>query len=59
MSKRRFPSRRERRALELGADELIGLLEWRLRARPRGLRGARRLYRQVCLELLERLERRP
>jgi hypothetical protein len=53
----RFPSARQLRAVELGADELIARAEWSYRARPRVLRNLRRAYRQFCLYLLEKIER--
>jgi hypothetical protein len=53
----RFPSRAEQRAVELGPVELMNLLEWRLRTRPRALRPQRRKYSQFCLELYRRLRR--
>jgi len=53
----RFPSRRENRAVELGADELIARAGWIFRSRPRGLRNLRRTYRDFCLFLLEKIER--
>lgn len=45
------------RALELGADELHGRLEWLLRDRPRALRGARQRYKDFCNSTLRRIER--
>lgn len=55
---RRFPSPRQMRAVELGADELMALLEWELRERPRALRLARGRYTVFCRRLLAQLERR-
>lgn len=55
--RRRSPSRRERRAVQLGADELISLCEWSFRSRPRTLRNLRRAYRDFCSFLLEKIER--
>jgi len=57
LSRRRFPSRREVRAVELGADEVQNLLEWLLRDRSRALAQARLRYRQFCTETLARIER--
>jgi hypothetical protein len=53
---RRFPTDRQLRALELGADELHNRLEWSLRDRPRALRNARLRYRQFCISLVRTLE---
>jgi hypothetical protein len=53
---RRFPSRREIRAIEIGCDELMALLDWQFRNRPRALRWLRRLYRFFCWLLLSVLE---
>jgi hypothetical protein len=54
---RRFPSRAAQRALALGPVELIALLEWELRTRPRALRHARKKYRDFCRALYRRLQR--
>jgi hypothetical protein len=54
---RRFPSRGEVRAVELGADELIALCEWSFRARPRKLRNLRARYVDYCASLLREMER--
>lgn len=54
---RRFPSTLEIRALEIGADELHGRLEWRLRDQPKALRAARKRYRLFCASLLRQLSR--
>jgi hypothetical protein len=54
---RRFPSRRQIRADELGADELMAQLEWVLRDRPQALRNARACYRKYCNSVLARIER--
>ena len=56
--KKHFPTRREQRALELGADELHGRLEWLLRERPRALRGIRENYKKFCHSLLCQIERK-
>jgi hypothetical protein len=58
-SKRCFPSERQRRAVELGADELLPHLEWAFRNRPRALRNIRhrhRLYSASLLQILDRSE---
>jgi hypothetical protein len=55
--RQRFPSRAELRAVELGPAELMNLLEWKLRKRPRALRHARRRYCQFCVALYRNLER--
>jgi len=55
--RRRFPTPRELRAVELGADELMARLEWELRCRPRTLQSVRARYRRFCAESLSRLER--
>lgn len=49
--------RREERAVELGPAELMVLLEWALRNRPRAVRNVRRSYREFCVALYRRLER--
>jgi hypothetical protein len=54
---RRFPSDRETRAVCIGVEELVGLLEWRLRKRARALRNLRREYSRLCLSLYSRLQR--
>jgi hypothetical protein len=54
---RRFPSRRQVRAVELGADELIARAEWHFRARPRVLRHLRDTYRRFCAAILAKIER--
>jgi hypothetical protein len=56
-SSRRFPSREEARAVELGADELIALCEWSFRARPRKLRNLRARHVAYCASLLREMER--
>jgi hypothetical protein len=53
---RGWPSRRELRAVEIGADEIHARLEWALGTRPRALRAARRRYRIFCTDALSRLE---
>ncbi len=53
----RFPSRREIRAVELGADELIARAEWHFRARPQVLRNLRSAYRRFCSFILDKIER--
>jgi len=57
MSRQRFPSRAEQRAVELGSIELMNQLEWALRKQPRALRAQRRKYIRFCLELYRRLVR--
>jgi hypothetical protein len=54
---KRFPSRRRLRAVEVGADQLVGLLEWVLRGRPRALRNLRTRHRDYCFRLYAELER--
>jgi hypothetical protein len=54
---RRFPSRRQIRAVELGADELMAQLEWVLRDRPRALRNAQRRYQSFYIATLASLEK--
>lgn len=53
---RRFPSRRQTRAVEIGADELVARAEWIFRARPRVLRNLRHLYLQFCVLLFKKIE---
>jgi len=53
---RRWPSRREERALELGPSELMNLLEWHFRNRPVALRNIRAEYRAFCAKLLAQIE---
>jgi hypothetical protein len=55
--RRRFPSERQTRAVEIGVDELMNSLEWFLRLRPRALRATRARYRKFCTDLLAQLER--
>ena len=47
----------QKRALELGPIELMALLEWELRDRPRALQTARRIFEKAALALLACLER--
>jgi hypothetical protein len=47
----------EQRAVELGADELVNLLEWEFRERPIALRNARERYRKFCAGLYRQLQR--
>jgi hypothetical protein len=54
---RRLPSRRQIRALQLGADELIARFEWEFRARPTKLKNLRERYRGFCARLLREFER--
>jgi hypothetical protein len=54
---RRFPSPAEQRAVELGAAELITLVEWQFRNSPRALRNVRTKYRQFCVALYGCLKR--
>lgn len=51
-----FPSALQIRALELGADELMGRLEWILRDRPRALCNARMRYQCFCASLMSQIE---
>jgi hypothetical protein len=53
----RLPSRRQVRAVALGADELIARAEWHFRARPRVLRNLRNTYRRFCAAILAKIER--
>jgi hypothetical protein len=55
--KRRWLSRRELRAVSIGADELQSLLEWASRRDPCALREIRRPYRSFCNVLYRELER--
>ena len=48
---------RKDRAVELGPVELIALVEWELRDRPRALGNARREYIAFCHRLYRRLTR--
>jgi hypothetical protein len=50
-------SQRKERAVEVGPVELMALLEWELRHRPRALRNIRMKYTQSCLRLYVRLEK--
>jgi hypothetical protein len=54
---RSFLTRRQQRAVELGADKLHELLEWVLRNRPRALRNARLRYHRYCVSQLRKLDR--
>jgi hypothetical protein len=54
---RKFPTKRQSRAVELGANELHTLLEWKLRNCPRALLAARRRYQKFCFDTLSRIER--
>jgi hypothetical protein len=54
--KRQFPSFAEQRAVELGPQELMNLIEWQLRRRPRSLRNVRSKYRTFCLDLYKMLK---
>jgi hypothetical protein len=53
----RMPTAKMQRAVELGAIELVALLEWELRSRPVALRHLRDRYRDFCAGLLRQLER--
>lgn len=53
----RFPTVRQVRAIDLGADELHARLEWQLRNRPKALRNARRRYASFCYRALTEIER--
>ena len=55
--RRRFPSKRQIRALKIGADELQQRLEWELRGRTVSLRHARQRYAAFSMDLLARMER--
>lgn len=57
MIRRQFPSAARLRAEELGPVELMALLEFSLRNRPRALRNVRRQYSDFCLKLYRRLGR--
>jgi hypothetical protein len=48
---------RKDRAVELGPEELMALLEWELRNRPRALRNRRIEYKTFCRRLHQRLTR--
>jgi hypothetical protein len=48
---------RSERAVALGPVELMNLLEWELRTRPRALRHTRKKYRDFCRCLYRRLQR--
>jgi hypothetical protein len=48
---------RNERATEFGPVELVTLLEWELKHRPRALRNVRTKYKKFCLELFQRLEK--
>ena len=54
---RRFPSRRQLRALEIGCDELMNLAAYVLRQRPRAVKNLRRAYRRFCGSILDKIER--
>jgi hypothetical protein len=54
---RRFPSAMRRRAEEVGAIELLVLLEFRLENRPRALRNLRQRYSDFCVALYHQLRR--
>jgi hypothetical protein len=54
---RRFPSRRESRALEIGCDELMNRVGYVLRRRPRALRNIRQAYTRFCSFILRKIER--
>jgi hypothetical protein len=54
---RKFPSAQRQRAEELGPVELIALLEWQLRNRPRALRNCRGRYASFCFWLYRYLAR--
>jgi hypothetical protein len=53
----KLEAERVRRAVELGPIELMSLIEWELRSRPRALRNARRKYRDFCVALYRRPEK--
>jgi hypothetical protein len=55
--RRRFPSRREIRALNIGADELMNIASWVFRKDPSALKNLRREYRSFCSSLLRKIER--
>lgn len=52
------PAERKRVALERGADELMQLVEWHYRLRPRLLKRLRLVYTRLCVFLYRALERR-
>jgi hypothetical protein len=55
--RRRFPTDRERKAVAIGANELVGRAEWQFRTKPRALARARKIYKAACLKLYRCLER--
>jgi len=54
----RFPSERDRTAMERGATELWELVKWHYRKRPRQLLRLHRAYASLCSVLYRALERR-
>lgn len=54
----RFPSDKEREAMQRDAGELWELVRWHYRHRPRLLRKIHKLYAAVCCLLLRALELR-
>ena len=55
--KRKQPGAQLPRAEEVGAVELVALLEWSRRNRPRALRYARSVYVDSCRKLYALLAR--
>ena len=54
--RRRFPTERQSRILERGADEYQNLLEHELRGRPRALKNARDKYKAFIFSQNRRLQ---
>jgi hypothetical protein len=50
-------SQRREHALKRGADDLMALVEWCLRDKPRALRRARRRYVKLCERLYKLIAR--
>jgi hypothetical protein len=54
----RFPSERQRLAIDRGATQLWELIKWHYRDRPRQLKRLHRAYAGLCGLLYRALERR-
>jgi hypothetical protein len=54
---KRFPTKLEQRAVELGADNLIAMAEWLFRFQPRKLKILRDGHRAYCSSVLRKIER--
>jgi hypothetical protein len=54
----RFPSERQRLALERGASDLWELVKWHYRNRPAQLKRLHQAYARLCCLLYRALERR-